>query len=328
VASDDRAAYVTAAATVITWSSAFAAIRAALDGYGAVHLSFLRLAVSSVGFVLVAPLLHVRLPGREDLARVLALGVLGMAAYHTLLNRGEEQVTAATASLIIATVPIFTLLLAVPLLGERLSGRRVAGIAVAATGIAVVAFGGDGDVRLEPAALLVLGAAMCAAGYTVLQKPLLTRVRAVDLTAWATWTGTLLLVPLALPGLAGAVRDAPTEATVAVVWLGLVPSTLGYAFYAATLARLEASVAAAFLYLVPPVATVIAWVWLGEVPGPVTVVGGALCLTGVVIATRLTLRRGAPSGRANDDVTGHLAEPVEQERVLPPGGAGAVEHDP
>jgi drug/metabolite transporter (DMT)-like permease len=67
-----------------------------------------------------------------------------------------------------------------------------------------------------------------------------------------------------------------------------VPSAIGYLLYAAVLSRMDASAASVLLYLIPPVAAFIAWVWLGESLGPLTVAGGTVALAGVVLATRPT----------------------------------------
>lgn len=282
---DRRSTLVLAGVLVASWASAFAAIRSALEDYSAVELTVARMVVASLTFVVLAPFLGIRFPPRGDWLRLVACGLFGMAAYHLLLNLGEEQVTAATAAVIIGTVPVFTTLLAMARLGETVTARRWTGIGVALVGMSVVTLEGGDGVQFEPAALLVLGAAMSAAAYTITQKPLLVTLRPVDATAWATWLGTVLLLPLA-GGLPAAVADAPVGADLAVVWLGVVPSALGYAAYAAVLARLDASAASALVYLIPPVAALIAWVWLGETVGVATLVGGAVTLGGVALATR------------------------------------------
>jgi drug/metabolite transporter (DMT)-like permease len=285
-ASADRSAVVFGAGLVVTWASAFAAIRAGLEGYDAVALTAGRLGVASLAFLVAAPWLGLRLPPRTHWPRLVACGFFGQSAYHLLLNLGEQEVTAATAALLIATAPVFVALLSRAVLAERIPLRRWLGIAVAAAGVVLVAGEGGGGLRVEPAALLVLGAASCAAIFAVVHKPLLVHLRPIETTAWSMWVGTILVLPFA-GGLLAGMRDAPADATVAMVYLGVVPSAIGYLCFAAVLSRLEASAAAVLLYLIPPVAALIAWVWLGEALGILTAVGGALTLVGVAVASGL-----------------------------------------
>lgn len=281
----DRATLGLAAALVVAWASAFAAIRVALEGLGPGHLTVARLLVASLAFAVAAPILHVRRPTRGELPRLVVCAFFGQASYHLLLNIGEQEVTAATASLLIGTMPVFAALLAKPILGENINRRRWIGIGVAAAGMLLVTFQGEDGIQFEPAALLVLGSAVSAALYTISQKPLLLHLRPVDTAAWVTWIGALMVLPLAW-GLPSSLADADADVLLSLLWLGIVPSAMGYALYAAVLSRLDASAASTLLYLIPPVAAVIAWIWLGETVGVLTFIGGAVALVGVGLATR------------------------------------------
>jgi drug/metabolite transporter (DMT)-like permease len=71
-----------------------------------------------------------------------------------------------------------------------------------------------------------------------------------------------------------------------MVYLGIFPTAVAYVTYAYAFSRMDASVAASFLYLVPVLAYLIAWVWLGETPSLVSVAGGMIVLAGVFIVNR------------------------------------------
>jgi drug/metabolite transporter (DMT)-like permease len=73
------------------------------------------------------------------------------------------------------------------------------------------------------------------------------------------------------------------SATIAVVYLGVFPSAIAYATWAYVLAQIPASRAATLLYLVPVLAIGAAWVWLSEVPTVMSLIGGAIVLSGVVL---------------------------------------------
>ena len=103
-------------------------------------------------------------------------------------------------------------------------------------------------------------------------------------------------------------RAAAAGLTV-VIYLGLVPSALGFVLWGFAAARLSSATLTSLLYLVPPVAVLIAWIWLREVPTLVELAGGLLVLCGVVIVTRgsaisSTLRRPTPASAVESDPTG------------------------
>ena len=288
------------AATVVLWASAFAAIREAVRGLGWEHLSVLRLVLAALALAAVAAVQRVGAPPRADWARLAVVALAGMTAYQVLLNAGEVTVPAATASLLVNTAPIFTALLAAALLGERLPPLAWAGVALGFTGSATIALtAGGGGFDLSSGALLVLGAAVAQATFFVAQKPLLDRHGAVAVTTWAMGLGALMSLPLA-PGLPQAVADAPPGALWATAFLGLGASALGFCTWAYGLARVEVTRAAASLYAVPPVAALVGWLWLGEVPSGGTVAGGAVALVGVALVARARRRpqRAAFAARA------------------------------
>jgi drug/metabolite transporter (DMT)-like permease len=187
-----------------------------------------------------------------------------MAVYQLLLNWGELRVPGGTASLIVVTNPVFSAIIAVLFLGERIASRQVIGGVVALGGIAAIA-AGQGGLRFERYALIVLAAAVALGTYHAAIKPLLSRYTGLEVTAYATWAGTLLLLP-AIPALAHAWPHAGKQAIVATVFLGLAPSALGFAAWGYGVARLPVTVATGSLYLVPPIAVLIGYVWLGDKP--------------------------------------------------------------
>jgi drug/metabolite transporter (DMT)-like permease len=116
------------------------------------------------------------------------------------------------------------------------------------------------------------------------------------MVAYAIWGGALALLPF-LPGLPAAVRTAPPSATIAVLYLGIFPAALAYVAYSYALSAMPAGRTASFLYLVPVLTISIAWVWLREVPSVLTVVGGAIVMSGVAIVN--ARQRGTASATSS-----------------------------
>lgn len=268
--------------TVIAWASAFPAIRAGLTAFGPAELGAVRFAIAAVPAALFLLVMRPALPAPSEIWRFAFGGIVFVGFYTVLLNFGELTVSAGAASFIINVNPIITAALAMMLLGERFPLLAWIGTFVSFAGIGLIAHGEGDGLRVDHGALLILGAAFCNSFSTVVQKPLFKRHKALTVSAWNMVIGAVFLSPVLLSGL-DQVAAANSEALFAAVYLGIVPSLVAYGTWAVVLSRLPASRASNFMYCVPPVATVMGFLWLGEVPGMVGILGGTLALGGVIM---------------------------------------------
>jgi drug/metabolite transporter (DMT)-like permease len=256
----------------------------------------------------------VRLPDRRDLPLIALCGLSGMTAYQLLLNWGEVHVPAGTASLLVATAPVFGAGLAAAWLGERLAGRKIVGSVVALGGSAVIAFAG-GDVQYFTSAWVLLAAAAVQGVYHFATKPLLRKYSGLEVACYAIWAGTIFSLPLAPEAVRGAAH-APLGATMSVLFLALLPSVVGFVLWGYGVARYSVTVATAALYLVPVVAIAVSLVWLGEVPQPIELIGGAVSILGVVLIGARQTRSGTiESPPAGTEPRGRL-RPAKKARQL------------
>ena len=278
------------AGTVVFWASAFAGIRAGLGEYGPGEIALFRFVVASVVLGCIALVTRMRLPERRDLPAVFLAGFLAFTVYHVALNYGEVAVGAGAASVLINTAPLFTALLAVTFLGERLRVLGWVGMAVSFFGAVLISAGEGEGFGLAPQALLILLAALSSSIYFVIQKPYLQKYGALAFTTYAVWAGTLLSLVF-LPGLISQMGVAPPGTTLAMVYLGVFPTAIAYVTYAYAFSRMPAARAVSFLYLIPVMAYLIAWAWIGEVPTLLSVVGGCVTLSGVLIVNAFGRRR-------------------------------------
>jgi terminal-alkyne amino-acid exporter len=294
-----------AAGTVLLWASAFPAITVAVRGFGPAALAVARLAVASAALAVVAPWMGVRRPRPRDLPLIALCGLAGMTGYQLLLNAGERVVPAGTASLLVATAPVYASLLAVAFLGEHATRRRWAGSAVALAGTALIAV--SHGLGFGVSALIVLAAAVLQAIFHTAQKPLLARYTGFEVTAYAMWAGTVFILPWTgslLRALWGAGAHAGGAAIGSAVFLGLAPSAAGFVLWAYAMARMDVGRVTVSLYLVPAAAIGISLVWLGQIPGPAELIGGAIALAGVLLASGPTSNGRGSRVAAGDDKRG------------------------
>ena len=284
-ASDPRA-LAAGLVTVTLWGSAFVAIRDAGHTLSPGALTLGRLLVSSLILGIAAAVWREPLPARRDLVGIAAFGLLFLGVYSVSLNAAERRVDAGTAAMLINTGPILIAVLAGLVLHEGFPGRLFSGGAVAFAGCVLIGLAtSHASPRAGPGIALLVVAALAYAAAVVVQKSVLARASPLQVTWLGCAAATVACLPFA-PALAGDLDGAGAAPIGWVVYLGVVPTALGFATYGYALRRTSAGRLASLTYLIPVVATLLAWAILGETPPWPAAVGGALCVAGVALARR------------------------------------------
>lgn len=274
-----------AALTIVFWSSAFAAIAYGLRAFSPAELSLLRFGVASLCLAVPVAFGAIRLPPLRDWPAVAALALIGMTVYQLSLGYAMTRIPAGAAAVIVALAPGVTSALAALRLGETLTARMGLGLAVAFAGVVLVTLGTGHELRFEPMALWVLVAVFATSIYFVWQKPLLARTDALGFTTASIFAATLGLLPFGLH-LPEKIALASAPQIASAVYLGIVPTVLGYLCWNWALSRATASTVSSFLYVQPLLAGAMAWVWLGQTLSAFAIAGGALAVGGVVLTIR------------------------------------------
>jgi drug/metabolite transporter (DMT)-like permease len=279
-------ALVAAFVTVGLWASAFVGIRDAGHHISPGALSLGRLLVATIALGALVAVRREPMPPRADLPRVALVGLLWLGAYNVLLNAAERHVDAGTAAMLVNIGPVFIAVLAGLLLGEGFPRNLFLGCAVALGGAVLIGIAtSEHGLNSALGALLCLGAAITYALGVIAQKPLLERSSGLVVTWLACSIAAVACLPFA-PQLAHDASNAPASSVAWTVYLGLVPTAIGFTTWAYALARTSAGRMGAFTYLVPPLAVLLGWLILGETPPALALGGGLLCLAGVALTRR------------------------------------------
>lgn len=279
-----------ALALVLVWGSNFSVQKAVFNVLSPGGFLFVRYLVMPLAAALLLCSRHglhwPRLP-REDLWALLRLGLLGHLLHVGLVTYGIHWSTPFSSALILACGPVFTLLILRWYGLEHLTRGQVAGVGVAFLGVMVFLsdklFGGQWQASGGDLTLLV--AAAFFSYYTVLSKPLIERLGSVTVMAYATLMGSAPLVALNLP--AGLRVD--WAAVGPGIWAGmfyavLISAFLGWMVWGWVNAVRGVARTAPLMYLMPPVAGLVAWLVTGERYTAAKLAGAAVTLGGVALA--------------------------------------------
>ncbi len=227
-------------------------------------------------------------PGRHR-RRVVLLGVLAVPLNQALFLAGLTWTTPAHAALLYTLTPALVLAWSVAAGQERFEGRKLAGLALALGGAALVVLERAKSVGagVRGGDILVFGAVLAWAAFTVLGKPLVESAGPVRATGWALMTGALFVVPAGARPLA----RVPFAHLHAAVWaslafLVLLTSFVSYLCWYFALAHVQPSQAAVFTNLQPVLTAAASWALFEEPITPRLVLGGAAVIAGVLVATR------------------------------------------
>jgi drug/metabolite transporter (DMT)-like permease len=234
-----------------------------------------------------------------------ALVVAGMflfALNPLLFTEGVKFTTAAQAALMLASIPLWSMLFARIAGREQLTARKIAGSLVTCAGVATVLVDGlsKGDTAGADALLgdgLCLAAAACAGLYSVIIKRVLATSDALSVAACAMIVGGLTLLPIALFDLSGHVPQPTTASWLWLVFVAVLGGALAFGAWNTGLQKLTPTQASVFLNLNPIAASAVGAVTLREAPGPAWMIGLVLVVAGLLFVAR------APVPRSRDLTT-------------------------
>ena len=274
------------------WGLAPVATRALLSQLAPLALLTMRqLLAASVLLPWAVPV--VRRIGARSLPRFAVAGLLGMIGYNLPVTVGLQWLPASSAGLLLATEPVWVLVISYVFLGERAGRHVLLGSGVALAGVAVIAgpsaWSSGYGIRALAGAALVLLATMAFAGYTIVLRPLSEKYGPVPATAVSTVIGAMPYLAFVGP-LCPSRLSQPAWAE--LLFLALGSTVAGMLLWNQAIVRGGSARVSRLLYLEPVVSVLGAMVFLGERATAAVLIGGLLVIAGVLIAGGV-LRRSA-----------------------------------
>ena len=274
-------------AVVLLWGVNFSVVKDALNLVEPLVFNGVRFLLAGAALAALRP--GPTRPDRSDVPTLIGLGIVGHTLYQVGFIFGLDGTLAGNAAVILAAAPVWTLVLAV-LVGQE-SWRPSLGAAavLGLGGIGLVMAGGGGEVALSRDTLrgdlLMAAAAVCWAAYTVAGRRVVLKYGALTVTTWAIWIGGLPIVLAAIPGaLTTAWASLPPLVWLQMAYAGLGAIAAAYVLWYRGVQVLGSSTTALWSNLVPCVALLVAWLWLGERPGRLQVLGALVVLVSVGLA--------------------------------------------
>jgi drug/metabolite transporter (DMT)-like permease len=284
---------------VLLWASTFVVAKSAFAEVSP-------LAFTCVRFVLMIALalvvLVARQPGhlrgidRADWGRLALVGLSGYTFYQLGFVLGLDRTSPFSSSLLIAMVPLFTILI-LALTGESTPLQGWVGLSVAIVGVVIFLLdkreAGSGTLVGD---LLSIGAGIAFAVYGVVNRPLVVKYPVETYTAWTLVAGSVPLLLISLPeALQQDWSRVSTSAWLSVLYMAVFPVYVAYILWNWAIARRGVATATTFSLLVPIASGVLSVLFFGERFSPAKLIGAALVLAGLVIV-RMRFARPVAAG--------------------------------
>jgi drug/metabolite transporter (DMT)-like permease len=285
---------------VMLWASTFVATKATFAEVSPLAFLFSRFVIMvalAFAVLLVLQKGAGRRVDRSDWKLFALAGLTGYTLYQLGFMLGLSRTSPFSSSLLIAMVPLFTVLI-LALMGEPTPLQGWVGLGVALIGVAIFLI----DKRGASAGTLIgdllsIGAAIAFAAYGIITRPLVKKYPAETVSAWSVLAGAIPLFVISLPG---ALRQdwvtLSGAAWLTIVYLAIFPVYIAYILWNFAIARRGVAKATTFSLLVPIVAGLLSAIFFGEPFGPLKLLGAGLVLAGLVIVRTRVWRRPAAKG--------------------------------
>lgn len=275
----------------IFWAGSFIATKIALRTIPAISVVSLRLIVSAIFFAIWMKVKGINFGKiKRYRSRLFLLSLFGTGLHYGIQTVGLQFTTASKGGIYAVTAPVTITVIAAIFLKERITVKKISGILIALFGVLIVMgidniihFNFKGDLTGD---ILVLTSIFMWGIFTILGKSLTAKINSLEITGIITIIGAIYMIP---PGIYDIIKHSTKissvsiESLTAVLFLGITCSFFATLMYVYALSKMESQKVGVYLYTIPPLTNIIAFIVLGEVIGLSMVIGSILVLIGVYL---------------------------------------------
>jgi len=274
--------HIYAIITIIFWSSGFVFTRLALRYFSPLSLGFLRYFIASISFIFFALFIKIKIPNKNDIKWFILAGFFGFFFYNIAYNIGATTFPASTTSLILATTPVITTLLARIIYKEKLGKIQYIAIIIEFIGVGVLTLI-NGIFAINTGLVWLIFASISFSIYNLLQRKLTKKYPPLQVSIFSIWFGTILLM-LFMPASVTEIRVAPLVQIIYLIILGIFASAIAYLTwtYAINKSKTTSSVTN-YMFLTPFITTIFGFFLANEIPDFATIIGGIIIVIGMFI---------------------------------------------
>lgn len=277
-------AYIILIGVVIAWGVSFVSIKVVLYAFSPVAMAFIRFLIATIALIIVKRFTDKEKVNREDYGRLAISGIFAITLYFFFENNGILRVSANSASIIVATLPIAAIISDKIFYKTRISRVSIISIVVSIFGIYLV-IGKDVIGGSLSGYLYMLGSVIAWCGYLIITKPLFKKYSNITITTYQSIFGTLAFIPL-LPFETVNFQAINGNIVLNLLFLALICSSFGNFGYNFAFKELDIGIATLFLNLCPVVTFIFSFFILGETLRFTQIIGSIIIIGAVYIATK------------------------------------------
>lgn len=290
----EKKVYFLMTMSTLFWAGAFIAGKVGIEEFSPFSLTFFRFLVATI---IIFPIMIKKEKGnwklkKDDLPIIMALGLIGMFGYHILFFTALKYTTAINSSMIAATNPLITSILASIYVGEYLGKKRLGAIILALSGVFLTITNGNmgmiKKIDFNIGDIIMIVAVLCWAIYSVMSKKVMPKYSPIIITAYSFLVCLVILIPFVIyENPFTYIRDVTWKGWTSVIYMAIFPSVIGYLVQQVSIKEIGPSKTMAFINLVPVFSIILSVLILNESLSSIKIISALIIITGVYLNSTL-----------------------------------------